>query len=985
MNVFRFVTMVLVISLYGMNHAVAAHHWETTEFEVFIGKPYKYNDSFYRAQLAAGIDPDTEIELCQEHNQRTCDHAVATLQSYLHDAAVALQDIGFADPTANGIDSIITDYNGRKKVRVYMFDFVAAGEEGKLAFFTNPCDRVTSESILGSFDLGLDYRRVMILNSRNMFSGGVIGAPGLQTAAHELFHTVQFVSKLRMGQSRCKVSKWITEGTADAVGFYLAKSLRNISTKEWDKMVGDLPGFIKPWGGRYYWKTLSAEFPKRRLDYQASSFWRHLAEWDRAKGKGQDHPGSPATPEQYHYMVDLFSRPYGTSGVKNDLAWLDSWMKSYTTMGGGLAPIYAQFAASIANHMADPNPPAGGGTPPLKGRIPKIEGLANGERESRWLRFLFEPCERVTLDQLRPSQPVRVSINPVAARCISVDIKSAISGPVALVIENSDLSNVEQKQVRIGAIGGQLVQIPDVRIAKLPATDAGTSYALWQFLAKAGEENIFVFSNVASKARGTVAVNGEFKVSIPAWGSTMTNTQPAGPTRSAPAGQPKTRKAVTAHQKSLRNNPTTNSMAAVMAGADHQPATPGCTAGMQSKNLCGPQLSISLMLDYGTVPGQGPAAAAGGTLKQMGQLNMYSPGDEAQTAALVQQMSSNSRGSVITLSIPVVDYDFSGAVSNARIDVLGNEGRTYQAIQLQPDENGQYPPNGVVNIEEYSPHMLRGTFRASLVDSEAMKHASRQNPTLPVSETVEGHFVVPAPWRGNTTGIETDAASSFMTGAREDMMDFLLKMPEDMRRSMFTGDKLDGLCQLGFEDEQLSSLGIVGSCASSGVGTAARAQHCDCRCEVYEQMRKIPLCQSQCGAAWQTAQCEVKKNATTEKDDAEAGRYAAELQSLGVAGSMYDIQMHAFRAGTPELRAKMWNDLEIVREALADEGLRDLHQARLGNKPSKDYDEETLRYKAALEAAGKSEVEVNGFVSMFWTAKEGMRQVLWDDLDSQQQ
>lgn len=118
-----------------------------------------------------------------------------------------------------------------------------------------------------------------------------------------------------------------------------------------------------------------------------------------------------------------------------------------------------------------------------------------------------------------------------------------------------------------------------------------------------------------------------------------------------------------------------------------------------------------------------------------------------------------------------------------------------------------------------------------MVSSESMKKATRDNPVFPVANNVMGSFVVSAPWRGGGAKPETDADSQLMTGMREDMTEFLLKMPESMRSSMFTGEKLENLCQLGFEDEQLTTLGIHGSCSDFVGSITGTASACDCRCE----------------------------------------------------------------------------------------------------------------------------------------------------------
>ena len=116
--------------------------------------------------------------------------------------------------------------------------------------------------------------------------------------------------------------------------------------------------------------------------------------------------------------------------------------------------------------------------------------------------------------------------------------------------------------------------------------------------------------------------------------------------------------------------------------------------------------------------------------------------------------------------------------------------------------------------------------------------------------------------------------------------------------------------------------------------------------------------------------------------DAETERYTAELQLLRIEGSMFDIQSRAFAAATPDKRAKMWADLDIVRKELAKEEMQELLKIR-AQIDSPDYDAETLSYKATLQQAGKSSDEVNGLVTLFSISRPQIRQVLWDDLKAQ--
>ena len=131
---------------------------------------------------------------------------------------------------------------------------------------------------------------------------------------------------------------------------------------------------------------------------------------------------------------------------------------------------------------------------------------------------------------------------------------------------------------------------------------------------------------------------------------------------------------------------------------------------------------------------------------------------------------------------------------------------------------------------------------------------------------------------------------------------------------------------------------------------------------------------------WQSAQCAANAGKIMEQMDEEAACYVAELRALGLEGAMFDIQVRAFEGATPELRAKMWNDLEITKQQLATPEMQELLQIRKQMEATPDYDEETLRYKAALENAGKTDEEIHGLVTLFSISNERIREALWNSL-----
>jgi hypothetical protein len=944
--------------------AQAAQAWRTTHFEIFFGSPHPLKDTAYRGYLAVGADPDTEQTVCREGYEYICDRAKIYLESFLHDYAVALQNDGFADPTANIIDSVIEDENGREVVRVYLYDL---GPGAPLGAFTGPCD--PSVDSFGR-DVSQDKRRVLVLHKLGTFSGQHVSPEGLQNAAHELFHAVQFASTFRQGEESCEVAKWITEGTADAVGFDYVRRLRNLEFNNLYKMRGNDPLFNKPFGLREYHKILSREWPRSSDDYRSSSFWRHLAE--RYHMKNQDHPGSRKTPTDYRYLAKLFARPYSGRAELNDLRWIDSFMRSQAEFSSGLAPHFSQFMATIADFMET--------------RIPSIAGLSDGERESRWLEWLFEPCAEVNLTAEKPNDKARLRIDSVAARCVAVELGIKGSAPLEIVIENSDLDVDYQKQIRIGASGGEVVQVADIRIAQLPAVDAGQNYAKWHFVAMPGIRNIFIVANVAAKPLDTKIANGEFHFSVPSWKSSLTAQEEDLPS-SPEQGQPKSRKAVRDYQRAKRTSPTTKSLAAAVVGTDRNPPDPGCTLDLRNRNLCGPQLSISLTKDFGMMPADAPAASVGGLLKQAGEVNASSTDilvEERMMATKIEQVA-RQQGNVVSLSIPAVNYGWNGDVSNARVSVSGRNGNALVAVQTVPDADGLRPPTGAVSIIEYTPHILRGYFSADLVTNESLKRATRQNPRVPIANSIQGEFVVAAPWRGSAAAPDVGPDSAMLMGMREDMADFLLKIPEDMRSSTIGAARAQDLCKLGFETEQLASLGINAACGASGAGLAMSIPQCDCDCDAWPIEYDIPLCQGQCSPNWESLQCEAQAEAAVGGRDEETDRYVAELSALGVEGSNYDIQSQAFAAAGPERRTRMWADLDVLREVLAEQGAADLQQAKAQEKArsTPDYDAETLRYKLALEEAGQPPEIVDGMVTVFAISTPQVRQVFWDDLNNQ--
>lgn len=119
--------------------------------------------------------------------------------------------------------------------------------------------------------------------------------------------------------------------------------------------------------------------------------------------------------------------------------------------------------------------------------------------------------------------------------------------------------------------------------------------------------------------------------------------------------------------------------------------------------------------------------------------------------------------------------------------------------------------------------------------------------------------------------------------------------------------------------------------------------------------------------------------------DAETRRFQAEVARLDVRDNVRRTWVYAFKISTPENRANIWQELEqarqqpdadlsaIIAEAAAERAERDAR--------ADDHDEETRRYKAALEKAGYPSAEVDGLVEIFAPATPVIRQVYWTEVN----
>ncbi len=135
-----------------------------------------------------------------------------------------------------------------------------------------------------------------------MFDGSRVTRRGLQTLTHELFHAVQYNSPLFRDHCSKPPTAWITEGTARAIGWDIARA--QIAADE-------VSGSVDPkevHGLRDYSTPLHR--PASDDDaYHTSSFWRFLAEYNAHFYHGPPTPTAAPSAVDYGYLNALFDRP----------------------------------------------------------------------------------------------------------------------------------------------------------------------------------------------------------------------------------------------------------------------------------------------------------------------------------------------------------------------------------------------------------------------------------------------------------------------------------------------------------------------------------------------------------------------------------------------------------------------------------------------------------------------------------------------------
>ena len=400
--------------------------WSTTKFEIVEGNP----------------DLETRGSSNYEPARSKLNRLeVRAIETYLGRVGQTLEDFGFPEPK-------ITSRGANGAFRIFIGD-----ADGNLGVFSDSRKFALQTVILDP-------------NHELVSKGDKLTRHGWQTLAHEVFHAIQ--ENCVYSKSSASRGLWLSEGTADAIGYYCAEHLAPLGT---------FPGAPDELGAREYFMKLVT--PRRggvnkvnRRGYRTHSFWRYLAQVDmsmRAPTK-RKAPLTYGQDESFAYLARLLNTPMPSDSTDlSCLQWLDDFLKKDASFGGGLYKHFPEFLTTYADHKYLPTVTK-----------PKI-----------FLNAVLGPLQKTLKVGPGKVETQSVLTPPVAGNRVEVDLNSNFPVVVSAKVYAEGSQNslpVDCKSVQIGVLGRDKQQRPGV-VNQLPS---GEAVATWTLALPQGTSTLLV-------------------------------------------------------------------------------------------------------------------------------------------------------------------------------------------------------------------------------------------------------------------------------------------------------------------------------------------------------------------------------------------------------------------------------------------------------------------------------------------------------------
>ena len=866
----RHVVLALAFIVAAMAPPSAYAAWAVTQFKVYEGTP---------------VDaPNWQIQEEGQDEPKMNPAIVAEIEKFLSDAATAYSNMGFPDPTAGGaFDSILKDRHGKKYVRVYLY--TSKYSNAPLAWYSGGrgCSSPATD------------RRIININEKRYAGASRISDENYHTLAHEIVHAIQKVSAY-INPGMCGLSQWFSEGTADALSYYIVRKLRNLKFQQ--EMKNN--EFLKVFGGRQYSKALLNPPDGVATAYATSSFWRHLAEMAWSSANGKRHPGSAPTQENWDYLVSFYKSkfPYRSTPA-SEITWINQLMQKNPLIHADMPTVYARFVASFGDII---NTRIG----PL-GIVPKAS-----EREPRWLKRVFDGCPFVGTVGSKNKPPIyQRKIAPNAAACFFTKVAPSERGKTLRIqVQGKDKALLQQ--LRIGMLDGSFTGAPSFGSSK-----SGTQMhiARWDFPVIQNASMTFIVSNMAMQPALTRQQTPSFHLSVGTYHQSLGGGAagpvppppiqgPQQPVSKKPAKAPKKtrRQLFEQQQKSAIEKPEQNLGQVTKAERRDYDRANACSDIERRLNRCDAKLKVTLVLSAIDVKYNQMHVTDGG------QLNLMMSGDSVRLSRLLDSALEGMDGSKITLELPPIEYGFSGEINNARIEVSKANGGSKDYVSYGPtvwEGRRAYhrPPNGKVVIHEFLPTILRGHFSADLIDEA---NAGPDDAPI-VARTIEGEFVVSAPWQDDEDNFEVDEDFFALVRQQEMLLQTPFATPAIRDQVSTLGAPPRGVCESGLSSEQIEAMGFPIGCSTDvRKPPIVLKPKCRCSCASEPEETQIPACKTACRKAW--SQCAAAAEIPDDLDQ-QAALYRSLLLSKKLPKKMVSPMVEAFR------RAPLFQREAMLRDA----------------------------------------------------------------------
>jgi len=589
------------------------------------------------------------------------------------------------------------------------------------------------------------------------------------TMAHEMFHAFKYQMPGTSALMRSQYASsgidrhrfnWITEGMADAAGYYAANGVGGFSNRPTahsadpdfikEKLIGvryyDVPLHLYPGGQHPTEPGQTAERAHILAGYRTSSFWKYLS---KEAGK----------------LTALRHMTFGEPSVISPVGALDWIHRNLQIMPppgserprfpGGLPQAFAEFISDFADY------------PFISHYGPFPASVSLDLSDGTWQSQIFQTCPAINLSPANTTETRTVRIAEFAASCFRVSLSGGSSGTAPTSFEINIVAGNpvdEDYACKAVATGSNGVTVKTLAVRSLLGSVSHCkrhAHILYVPRQQMTHQNV-TLANVFAAAgidsiRGTrpVEVRVDFVLPSVSASGHMSPSQPSAPSAPPAPGAP----AASPSGSSTGKNVSIKSSSARARGVQRQHAKAAQkTVCATAPDRC-PQIEIDLgqyderfetIAAMGNSLGAGALVALDGAPRQMDLLGLY--GDPEKLGALASELAGSTFTEVsIRLRAPEGRIEkgmrWDDAVITALVGTMGGDEHTSMSSRGPDPVPGsclsEPRSTGVVEITDVGEGWISGTFSTDLHEDYVQQPWKDPCTARPANGSVSGTFTAP--------------------------------------------------------------------------------------------------------------------------------------------------------------------------------------------------------------------------------------------------